>query len=124
MPESATDYVDYYPSGWTETIHEAVYVEWIYDDPEVFVRLDGTGPTEGYVVTPVTGVNDRGEEFVTRPIDAYMRQQRSTWLRHSSTQSTGRRVGRTVRQNLAATRSVSPSARGAAPSSVFLLSKY
>ena len=70
MPESATERIDYYPSGWTETVHEAVYVEWVYDDgPEVFVRLNGIGPDEGYVVTPVTGVNGRGENFVTRSID-------------------------------------------------------
>jgi hypothetical protein len=70
ISESATDHIDYYPGGWTETVHEAAYVEWSYDDdPVVFVQVDGTDPVEGYIVTPVTGVNDLGEEFVTRPID-------------------------------------------------------
>jgi hypothetical protein len=69
MPESETELIDYYPSGWTEEIHEERYIEWVYDDdPAVFVRLDGT-MGERYSVTPITGVNDQGEEFVTRPLN-------------------------------------------------------
>jgi hypothetical protein len=68
MPESNTDHIDYYPSGWSEEIHEDCYVEWIYDaDPTIFVRLDGT-MGENYTVTPITGVNVQGEEFVTKPL--------------------------------------------------------
>jgi hypothetical protein len=58
----------YYPSGWTEQIHDEYYIEWVYDDdPSIFVRLDGT-MGDGYSVTPITGVNSNGEEFVTRPM--------------------------------------------------------
>lgn len=43
-------------------------MEWIYEDhPSIFVRLDGT-MGDGYSVTPITGVNSDGEEFVTRPM--------------------------------------------------------
>lgn len=31
MPESETDELDYYPSGWTEHIHDEYYIEWVYD---------------------------------------------------------------------------------------------
>jgi hypothetical protein len=68
MPESQTDHLDYYPSGWTEEVYEPTYVEWVFDDdPTIVVRVDGTR-ADGYTVTPITGINDAGEEFVTRPV--------------------------------------------------------
>jgi len=68
MPESETEFIDYYPSGWSEQIHDEYYMEWVYDDDQsIFVRLDGT-MGDDYSVIPVTGVNSDGEEFVTRPI--------------------------------------------------------
>lgn len=68
MPESETEYIDYYPSGWTEDIHDEYYVEWVYDDDKtIFVRLDGTMGEDAYSVLPITGINADGEEFVTRP---------------------------------------------------------
>jgi hypothetical protein len=76
MPESKTEHIDYYPSGWTEEIHDEYYIEWVYDeDPTTFVRLDGTMGDGDYSVTPITGVNEDGEEFVTRPIDRLSREQ-------------------------------------------------
>jgi len=43
MPESETEHIDYYPSGWTEEIHDEYLVEWRYDnDPTIVVRLNGT----------------------------------------------------------------------------------
>jgi hypothetical protein len=75
MPESETELLDYYPSGWTEQIHDEYYVEWVCDDDEtIFVRLDGTMGEEDYSVTPITGVNADGEEFVTRPISQLTRE--------------------------------------------------
>jgi hypothetical protein len=72
--ESETEYVDYYPSGWTEEVHSNQYVEWIYgEDPDIFVRLDGTMGDDDYSVSPITGVNNRGEEFVTKPISGLSR---------------------------------------------------
>lgn len=69
MPESETEFIDFYPSGWTEHVHEDTYVEYIYDDdPTVIVRVDGTMGEDDYTVSPITGVNKSGEEFVTRPI--------------------------------------------------------
>jgi len=32
MPESETEYIDYYPSGWTEEVHGDQYVEWGYNE--------------------------------------------------------------------------------------------
>lgn len=29
MPESNTEYIDYYISGWTEEIHDDYYIEWM-----------------------------------------------------------------------------------------------
>jgi len=76
MPESETDELDYYPSGWTEHIHDEYYIEWMYDDDEtIFVRLDGTMGDDEYSVIPITGVNDDGEEFVTRPLDRLSREE-------------------------------------------------
>lgn len=76
MPESDTEYIDYYPSGWTEEIHDEYYIEWIYDeDPTIFVRLDGTMGDNDYTVTPITGVNTDGEEFVTKPISRLSREE-------------------------------------------------
>ena len=76
MPESETELLDYYPSGWAEQIHDEYYVEWVYDDDEtIFVRLDGTMGEEDYSVTPITGVNADGEEFVTRPISQLTREE-------------------------------------------------
>lgn len=69
MPESETELIDYFPPGWTEQFHESLYVEWVYDNDEtIFVRVDGTMGEDYWEVTPVTGVNEDGEEFVTRPI--------------------------------------------------------
>lgn len=69
MPESDTEFVDYYPSGWTEEIHDDTYIEYVYDeDPTIIVRVDGTLGADQYSVSPITGVNDNEEEFVTRPI--------------------------------------------------------
>ncbi|WP_049948014.1 hypothetical protein [Candidatus Halobonum tyrrellensis] len=69
MPESQTEHIDYYPSGWNEEIHDQYYVEWVYDDdPTILVRLDGTMGEGDYSVVPITGVNSDGEEFVTSPI--------------------------------------------------------
>lgn len=76
MPESETDEIDYYPTGWTEHIHDDYYIEWIYDDDEaIFVRLDGTMGDDEYSVIPITGVNTDGEEFVTRPLDRLSREE-------------------------------------------------
>ena len=76
MPESQTEYIDYYPSGWSEEIHEEAYVEWIYDqDPTIFVRLDGTMGGNEYSVSPITGVNNNGEEFVTKPMSKLSRKE-------------------------------------------------
>ena len=75
MPASETEYLDYYPPSWSEEIHDEYYVEWHYEaDPTIFVRLDGTMGDEAYSVVPVTGVNDSGEEFVTRPISNLTRE--------------------------------------------------
>jgi hypothetical protein len=74
MPESQTEFLDYYPSGWTEHIHDEYYIEWVFDDDEtIFVRLDGT-MGEDYSVIPITGVNEDGEEFVTKPISQLSRE--------------------------------------------------
>jgi hypothetical protein len=76
MPESDTEFIDYYPSGWTEEIHDDYYIEWIYEeDPTIFVRLDGTMGNDDYSVIPITGVNDDGEEFVTKPISRLSREE-------------------------------------------------
>lgn len=76
MPESKTEYIDYYPSGWSEKIHDEYYIEWIYDeDPTIFIRLDGTMGDGEYSVVPVTGVNADGEEFVTRPLSRLSREE-------------------------------------------------
>lgn len=76
MPESDTEHIDYYPPGWTEEIHDDYYIEWIYDeDPTIFVRLDGTMGDDDYSVTPITGVNTDGEEFVTKPISRLSREE-------------------------------------------------
>lgn len=76
MPESETEYLDYYPSGWTEEIHDEHYIEWVCDeDSTIFVRLDGTMGEDDYTVTPITGVNKHGEEFVTSPISGLSRKK-------------------------------------------------
>jgi len=75
MPESDTEHIDYYPGGWSEEIHDDYYIEWIYeDDPTIVVRLDGTMGEE-YTVTPITGVNADGEEFVTKPLSRLSREE-------------------------------------------------
>ncbi|QWC20701.1 hypothetical protein [Halorubrum sp. 2020YC2] len=74
MPESETEDLDYYPSGWSEEIHDEYYIEWILDDDQtIFVRLDGTMGDGQYSVTPITGVNADGEEFVTKPMSGLSR---------------------------------------------------
>lgn len=76
MPESDTEHIDYYPSGWVEEIHDDYYIEWVYEeDPTIFVRLDGTMGDGDYSVIPVTGVNTDGEEFVTKPISRLSRKE-------------------------------------------------
>ena len=76
MPESETEFLDYYPSGWTEEIHDEYYIEWISNDDEsILVRLDGTMGDGDYSVIPITGVNTDGEEFVTRPISQLSRSE-------------------------------------------------
>ncbi|MDB9235870.1 hypothetical protein [Halorubrum ezzemoulense] len=76
MPESETEALDYYPSGWSEEIHDEYYIEWRFDDDEsILVRLDGTMGDGDYSVTPITGVNMDGEEFVTRPISRLSRDE-------------------------------------------------
>ena len=51
-------------------------IEWIYEeDPTIFVRLDGTMGDDDYSVIPITGVNDDGEEFVTKPISRLSREE-------------------------------------------------
>lgn len=76
MPESKTDDLDYYPSGWNEEIHDEYYIEWISeDDSTILVRLDGTMGAGDYSVTPITGVNTDGEEFVTKPVSGLSRTE-------------------------------------------------
>ncbi|QCC49924.1 hypothetical protein [Halapricum salinum] len=76
MPESETEHIDYYPSGWTEHIHDDYYIEWVYDeDDTILVRLDGTMGDDDYSVIPITGINTDGEEFVTRPISKLQRRE-------------------------------------------------
>ena len=76
MPESETEYIDYYPSGWTEEIHDKNYIEWVCnEDPAILVRLDGTMGEGDYTVTPITGVNEDGEEFVTKPTSRLSREE-------------------------------------------------
>lgn len=76
MPASETEYLDYYPTGWSEEIHDEYYVEWHYEaDPTIFVRLDGSMGEQDYSVIPITGVNDAGEEFVTRPVSNLTREE-------------------------------------------------
>ena len=74
MPESETEEIDYFPSGWDEEIHDEYYVEWVYqDDQTIFIRLDGTMGEGEYTVSPITGVNTDGEEYVTKPISGLER---------------------------------------------------
>ena len=76
MPESETEALDYYPSGWSEEIHDEYYIEWISNDDEsILVRLDGTMGDGDYSVIPITGVNTDGEEFVTRTISQLSRSE-------------------------------------------------
>ena len=76
MPESETKHIDYFPSGWNEEIHDEYYIEWRYeDDPTILVRLDGTMGDNDYTVSPITGVNTDGEEFVTKPISGISREE-------------------------------------------------
>jgi len=56
MPESETEDLDYYPSGWSEEIHDEYYIEWVLDDDQtIFVRLDGTMGDGQYSVTQSPG---------------------------------------------------------------------
>ena len=44
-------------------------MEWVYEeDQTIFVSVDGTEGEGLWQVTPVTGVNEEGDELVTRPI--------------------------------------------------------
>ncbi|WP_114579042.1 hypothetical protein [Saliphagus sp. LR7] len=75
MPESETEYIDYYPAGWEEQIHDENYIEWVYEeDPSIFIRLDGTMGDDDYSVSPISGINKEGEEFVTRPLSGLSRE--------------------------------------------------
>jgi hypothetical protein len=75
MPESKTAHIDYFPQGWSEEVHDDYYIEWVYsEDPTILVRLDGTTGEE-YTVTPITGVNASGEEFVTKPLSDLSREE-------------------------------------------------
>jgi hypothetical protein len=66
MPESETRWIDYYPSGWREEFHASSFVEWIYEaDNEITVRLEEGDPGLFYI-TPITGVNETGEEYHTK----------------------------------------------------------
>jgi len=70
MPASNTEYLDYYPPGWTEHRIDEHLVEWSLDrDATIRVRLDGTVELGRFVVTSITGVNDQGEEFVVSSLD-------------------------------------------------------
>ena len=76
MPESETEEIDYFPPGWDEEIHDEYYVEWVFqEDPTIFIRLDGTMGESEYTVSPITGVNTDGEEFVTKPISRLEREE-------------------------------------------------
>lgn len=76
MPESETEYLDYYPPGWTEQIHDEYYIEWVYEeDPTICVRIDGTLGNGDYSVIPITGVNPDGEEYVTKQISGLLRRE-------------------------------------------------
>ena len=76
MPESETEEIDYFPPGWDEEIHDEYYVEWVFqEDPAIFIRLDGTMGEGEYTVSPITGVNTDGEEFVTKPISRLEREE-------------------------------------------------
>lgn len=78
MPESETEHIDYYPSEWSEEVHDEYYVEWICDDDQtILVRLDRTMGDGDYLVAPITGVNVDGEEFVTRPMSGLSRSEAS-----------------------------------------------
>ncbi|KTG11446.1 hypothetical protein AUR64_04110 [Haloprofundus marisrubri] len=70
MPESDAPHVDYYPSSWTEYADDEYLVEWVYNDDEtIIVRVDGTMSAEYYSVAAITGVNDRGEEFLANQMN-------------------------------------------------------
>ncbi|MDZ7731178.1 MAG: hypothetical protein U5K37_10000 [Natrialbaceae archaeon] len=68
MPDSSLETVEYYPPGWTEHCHDETLIEWVYDDdPTITVRVDGTHE-DGYAVEPIAGVNEHGEEVLTKPL--------------------------------------------------------
>jgi hypothetical protein len=76
MPESEMEEIDYFPPGWDEEVHDEYYIEWIYqDDPTIFIRLDGTMGDGEYTVSPITGENTDGEEFVTKPVSGLSRDE-------------------------------------------------
>lgn len=76
MSKSETEHLDYYPSGWNEEIHDEYCIKWVADDDStILVRLDGAMGDGDYPVTPITGVNTDGEEFVTRPISGLSRTE-------------------------------------------------
>ena len=60
--------------GGARRFNDKYYIEWILkDDQTIFVRLDGTMGDGQYSVTPITGVNADGEEFVTKPMSGLSR---------------------------------------------------
>lgn len=76
MPESKVDSIDYFPQGWTEEVIDENLIEWRYEEDEsILVRVDGTIGEEGYSVTPITGINNRGEEYVTKPVSELSRKE-------------------------------------------------
>lgn len=69
MPESKTDFIDYYPDGWREEIVDPEHVEWRYEDDEtIAVRLDVDESPPQYYVSAITGVAESGEEFVAATV--------------------------------------------------------
>ncbi len=76
MPESDTQLIDYYPSGWREEIYSPEHVEWIYSEDEtIMVRLEVDEQPPNYHVSAITGVNDKGEEYVANVVsDLSVRQ--------------------------------------------------
>ncbi|MFB6178605.1 MAG: hypothetical protein ABEI77_02640 [Halorientalis sp.] len=65
MLESNTEFVDYYPEGWTEEIVDPERVEWHYEaDETIAVRVAVEDSPPQYYVSAMTGVTDADEAFV------------------------------------------------------------
>ncbi|WP_415380510.1 hypothetical protein [Halosimplex sp. TS25] len=75
MPESNTEYLGYYPPGWTEYCIDDRLVEWALDrDVAIRIRVDGTLEADRFTVQSVTGVNEHGEEFIVGSFDTSSEQ--------------------------------------------------